>query len=341
MRKRIVLVSMLAMIMVLGLGIYSCNKTGVQWPGSPDFNAGPIPTGDFVDRFALGLTDDADYGLIVLNEGGEGLVATTVMDGQGSIVDIHGSILIASDGSVLVVRFDNAGWPKHAVYNGYVFFFTNWTIAGVDVAVVAPDGSYEIYSQTPRIAQGVVPLGKPFHPDRIHELISAQDADTLEKLPIPSDLPYELSLFGRSMQAYGPSIPPYSIPSISLVPSRNYGGDGSANSWAQWVVVGTSIVARGFPDVDFVQLPATITDSEIVMDGEEGVMNPYLMPSHVKVAGNACQLPGLSDIEKMYCTVYNGGIDGFVMGKGVYHQALASHEDELEMFLPNLDMFEY
>lgn len=341
MRKRIVLVSMLAIIMLLGLGIYSCNKDGVQWPGSPDIDAGPIPTGDYVDRFALGLTDDPDFGLIVLNEGGEGLVATTVLDAQGAIVDIEGAILIASDGSVLVVRFADEGWPKHAVYNGYVYFFTNWTIEGVDVAVVAPDGSYEIYSQTPRVTQGVVPLGKPYHPDRIHELIGSQDTDTLEKLPIPSELPFQLSVYGRSMQAYAPSIPPYSIPSYSLMPNRTYGGDGSVHSWAQWVVVGTSLVAKGFPELGFVQLPATITNAEIVMDGEEAVMNPYLIPSRIKLTGGACQLPGLSDVEEMYCAVYGGATNGFSMGRTTYNQAIAVHEDDLQMFLVDLDIFVY
>lgn len=343
MRKKIMLLSTLAMIALLGLGIYSCEKTGVQWPGSPDIDAGPIPPGDFVDRFAMTLTDDPDFGLIVLNEGGEGLVATTQMDNQGLIVDIEGSILVASDGSLLVVRFANGGWPKHAIYNGYVFFFTNWTIDGVDVAVVAPDGSYEILSQTMRVAQGVEPLGKPYHPDRLHIIGSVrEEADEIEKLPMPSlEPPYELSLYGRAMQSYGFSIPPYSIPAYSLMPNRTYGGDGSVSSWARWVVVGTSLVARGFPEITLVQFPETITNAEIVMDGEEGVMNPYLLPSRIKVTGDNCLLPGLSDIEEMYCDVYGGAVDGFAMGKDSYHQALASHEDDLHMFLDDLDMFEY
>ena len=285
MKRSIMVTALMFGIMLLGATVYSCNEAdGLVWLG-PDYPAGGIPEGKWVDNHALALTDDPTLGVIVMNEGGESLVLHTVLDADRKIADVEGTVWIGPDGSTLVTRFDANGWPKHAVVGTDVFFFGNWTSTTVDVALMHSDGSYELLDDVDRSAAALLfPISKPGQPLELIGFNTEKKDALLEELPslgvAHARSTFQLSPYGRAMQAYQ-----YSS-GFSLVPKRLFTDSSNPQNWVIWGLVGTEIGAcsvHGYGTLPFtsVGLPC---GTPFAPDATVAMMNIQTKPFYVAVS---------------------------------------------------------
>jgi len=283
MRRSIFVTALMMVTLILGATIYSCNQGGgMVWTG-PDYPAGGIPDGEWVDDHALALTDDGSFGIIVMNTFGESLVLHTVLDADRKIVDVEGTVWIGPDGDTLVIRFDENGWPLHAVYGTDVFFFGNWDETTVDVGVMHSDGRYQILDDVDRTLDSLdFPKSKP---GQLLELVKFNKVDTeivLEELPSlgirNTGSPYDISMYGRSMQTYQ-----YSS-GFSIVPPLKSPENPSPQSWAIWALLGTEFGACSLDEFPTMAGQGIPCGTPFTKGAMSALVNPELDPFYVFVS---------------------------------------------------------
>jgi len=318
MKRSIMVTALMLGIMLLGATVYSCNEAdGLVWMG-PDYPAGGIPEGKWVDNHALALTDDPGFGVIVMSEGGESLVLHTVLDADRKIADVEGTVWIGPNGDTLVTRFDANGWPKHAIIGTDVYFFGNWTSTTVDVVRVHSNGSYEILDDVDRSAAALLfPISKPGQPLELIGFNTEKEDVLLEELPSLGVRNYgstfNLSPYGRAMQAYQ-----YSS-GFSIVPKRLFTDSSNPQNWVIWGLVGTEIGACSVNIQRSIAGPELPCGSPFVPDATAAMMNTRTKPFYVAVStgmGFGSMAPLSTSVE-----AYNTAKSATAEAKVLYVQA--------------------
>ncbi len=264
MRSNYSLLALLVIILFIGGGIAGCQGgSGPIYTGSPDPDAGIIPTGGFLDGFAAVRTTAASYGLALVSEGGEVILSQTTYDAFGNLTGIAGAYHKGPGltGTPFIVRFDIYGWPKHAVYGGYVFFFRSWSSSSVDVAVIYPDSSEQVAWNLPWNPDGkytqAAMTRRPFRPLVVSEFME----------PLSSDEGvHQLNPYGRSMQTYGYSVLP-----------RTFDDDFNWREAMQWSLTGVNFAKAALGPFDIQPEAPWLLEGEIAFGGVPALDNPHMM----------------------------------------------------------------
>ena len=100
-----------------------------------------FPSGtNFVNGIAIIETTDDTYPYLIIGENGDMLAPQTNTGG-----DLDHVVYTTADNKTAVIQTDSNGYPTEiALDTGYVILLENWTTTTVDIAVVDPDGTYEI-----------------------------------------------------------------------------------------------------------------------------------------------------------------------------------------------------
>jgi len=263
MRRNYSLLALLVVVLFIGGGIAGCEGgNGPINTGGPNPEAGIIRDGDFLNGFAAVRTLAAGYGLSLVSEGGEVILAQTSYDALGNLTGIAGAYHIdTGQGIPFIVRFDVYGWPKHAVYGGYVFFFRSWSSTSVDVAVIRPDGTETVMWNLPWNADGKYTQAamsrRSFMPLTVSEFIE----------PLPSgEAVRQIDPYGRSMQTYGYSVLP-----------RTYNDEFKWRDAQRWTLVGVNFAKAALQNVNVKPEAPWLLDGEISNGGIAAIDNPYMM----------------------------------------------------------------
>jgi len=270
MRLRITLLLLLAVVALLGFGLWSCaGDHGPAWQGYPSYPAGQVPQGDYVDGFTVVLTGDAGYAVMLLHESGEALLPMTVTDASGRFDRVNGAVMVGPEDDTFVVRFDSYGWPKHAIYRDRVIFYANWTDTTFDFMAISSDGTYEFARGVDRGAQSYLcPLAAPWIGTELAELGTSEevsDPDPFTGYNLTSNVRGQLSSYGRSMQSYG----------YSVLPRVFYTGAGWRPA-LRWTGLGVEIAGTGVSAFLTEPIGPWVGGGEIVSGGFIALGNPYL-----------------------------------------------------------------
>jgi hypothetical protein len=159
------------------ISLFSCaSGDSPVWPGHPAYPAGQgSDPRDFQrffinDQYSIVLGNNPKYSLAMVGKDNTSLILQTDLGISGAVKSVPGVVINDTDGGSLIVRFDERGWPKHAVYQNPVlgnkyFYFVDWTDNSVEVLVIlSTSDSFRIRVQlddTLRLAQGVMARGFP------------------------------------------------------------------------------------------------------------------------------------------------------------------------------------
>jgi hypothetical protein len=141
---------LVASTVLLGCGpaATSAPATSRPEPATPAVD----PTAEaLVERLgmAAALTGDARFGALAVHEDGERLVALTAPAAGGGIAAVTGAVWYSPAGDPFTVYLGEDGLPERAIVEGYIVLFANYGPGSVDVALIAPDGSYGITRGVP------------------------------------------------------------------------------------------------------------------------------------------------------------------------------------------------
>ncbi len=317
----------LAILISLGFGLWSCTGgDGPIWGGYPDYPAGQVP-GDYVEGFSVVLTNNMDFAIILLDEGGQAMAPMTETDGSGNIEDITGTVMIGPDNDTFIVRYDSIGWPKHVVYGDFIYFYANWTETTVDIAVMAADGTYEAVRGVDRGAQSnICPLPKPWLTDSLYEL---QDQESLKPLNPnqgnTGNTGYQLSQIGRSTQCYGYSVVP-----------RPYSPDQDWKETIKWAGVGVQTVGCGVSVFTIAPVASWVSSGGIIPDGFLVIdENPYISAvSMTYTPGTHTASPSVSECAKSVMSTAKVAV---VAGEAIWETVTLDNPDLLDEFYDQYD----
>lgn len=127
----------------------------------------PDPTD--LSGVAATLTGNPDFATVAVHENGEKLLAMTKVDTVGNVISVTGAVWTSSTGESIVVSLGENGLPKRAVFNNEVVaLYSNYTAGTVDIAVILPDRTYQLFRDVSvdplLIAKLLLESSDPFSP---------------------------------------------------------------------------------------------------------------------------------------------------------------------------------
>lgn len=132
-------------LLILSMGCQSALPFGgAQATSTPDA-AMRAAADAFVEqnKFGAGFTGNDKFGILAVHENGEQLVAMTESS-NGRVKKVTGAVLSIRDKGSFIVYNGQDGLPEKAIYQDYIYLYSNYTDTTVDIAQVAPDGSIQI-----------------------------------------------------------------------------------------------------------------------------------------------------------------------------------------------------
>lgn len=95
------------------------------------------------------LTGDPNFAAFASHTSGEKIIAVTESDAQNNVSMVKGGIWISPKGKNIAMFFYDNGLPKRMVLNNeVVVLYLNYTSSTVDIAVILPNGAYQIHRNT-------------------------------------------------------------------------------------------------------------------------------------------------------------------------------------------------
>lgn len=127
------------------------DDTTLFLPPLPASTPAPLTIDDsaYLPQISMGLTRNHDFAAMAVNERSESLVAMTETDNIGNILAVTGGVWNSPDGKSIVFFTGADGLPDRAVFDEYVFLFSDWQADTVDVTLVDSDGTTQSIADVP------------------------------------------------------------------------------------------------------------------------------------------------------------------------------------------------
>lgn len=105
-------------------------------------NQPSIQNEDSQNQVSAGFTDDEELPFIILHQNGEQLAVTQDFNSK----EKTGIVWVSPEGDSVVIFADKDGNPKGAVVGDDILLYSNFTENTVDITILHPDGSSEVFS---------------------------------------------------------------------------------------------------------------------------------------------------------------------------------------------------